>query len=109
LPHMRLGSLKYTYPSINRDSGSENGFSKKYYRKYQITPNAYATRGFDVAMDIILRNASAGNLYDSAMNNGSTSQVENKFNYSKKFMAGYYNESVYLLQYQEDLTIKELD
>ncbi|WOI24060.1 amino acid ABC transporter substrate-binding protein [Nonlabens ulvanivorans] len=109
LPHMRLGSLKYTYPSINRDFGSENGFSKKYYRKYQITPNAYATRGFDVVMDIILRNASAGNLYDSAMNNGSTSQVENKFNYSKKFMAGYYNESVYLLQYQEDLTIKELD
>lgn len=109
LPHMRLGSLKYTYPSINKDAGTENGFSKKYYRKYKISPNAYATRGFDVAMDIILRNASAGNLYDSAMNNGSTSQVENKFNYSKKFMAGYYNESVYLLQYNEDLTIKELD
>ncbi|GAK90985.1 N-acetylmuramoyl-L-alanine amidase AmiB precursor [Nonlabens ulvanivorans] len=109
LPHMRLGSLKYTYPSINKDAGTENGFSKKYYRKYIISPNAYATRGFDVAMDIILRNASAGNLYDSAMSNGSTSQVENKFNYSKKFMAGYYNESVYLLQYNEDLTIKELD
>nr|WP_262496668.1 LysM peptidoglycan-binding domain-containing protein [Nonlabens ulvanivorans] len=109
LPHMRLGSLKYTYPSINKDAGTENGFSKKYYRKYNISPNAYATRGFDVAMDIILRNASAGNLYDSAMSNGSTSQVENKFNYSKKFMAGYYNESVYLLQYNEDLTIKELD
>lgn len=109
LPHMRLGSLKYTYPSINRDAGSDNSFAKRYYSKYKISPNAYATRGFDVAMDLILRNASAGNLYDSAMNNGSTSQVENKFNYSKKFMAGYYNESVYLLQYQEDLTIKELD
>lgn len=108
LPHLRLGSLKYTYPSINRDAG-DNSFSRKYYGKYRISPSAYATRGFDVAMDLILRNASAGNLYESAMRNGSTEQVENKFNYSKKFMAGYYNESVYLLQYNEDLTIKEIN
>ncbi|MBF4985988.1 LysM peptidoglycan-binding domain-containing protein [Nonlabens mediterrranea] len=109
LPHMRLGALRYTYPSINRDTGSDNSFAKRYYKKYKISPNVYATRGFDVAMDLILRNASSGNLYDSAMRNGSTTQVENKFNYSKKFMAGYYNESVYLLQYSEDLTIKELE
>ncbi|EAS19120.1 LysM domain protein [Flavobacteria bacterium BBFL7] len=109
LPHMRLGALRYTYPSINRDTGSDNSFAKGYYKKYKISPNVYATRGFDVAMDLILRNASSGNLYDSAMRNGSTTQVENKFNYSKKFMAGYYNESVYLLQYSEDLTIKELE
>lgn len=109
LPHLRLGSLRYTYPSMNRDSGTSNSFSSKYYSKYRISPNAYATRGFDVAMDIILRNASANDLYESAINNGSTEQVENKFNYSKKFMAGYYNQSVYLLQYNADLSLKELN
>ncbi|MGJ8684722.1 MAG: LysM peptidoglycan-binding domain-containing protein [Nonlabens sp.] len=108
LPHLRLASLSYTYPSMNRNSSDNNSFEKTYYNKYRISPNSYATRGFDLAMDIILRNASAGNLYDSAMNNGSTEQVENKFNYSKKFLAGYYNESVYLLQYKEDLSIKEI-
>lgn len=109
LPHLRLGALKYTYPSINRDAGSDNSFAKKYYTKYRISPNVFATRGFDITMDVILRNASASDLYESAMINGSTEQVENKFNYNKKFMAGYYNESVYLLQYNEDLSIKELD
>jgi len=109
LPHLRLGALKYTYPSMNKDAERDNSFSKKYYSKYSISPNAYATRGFDVAMDLILRNASSANLYESAMRNGGTEQVENKFNYSKRFMAGYYNESVYLLQYNEDLSIKELN
>lgn len=109
LPHMRLGALKFTYPSMNRDVSTYNSFSKKYYSKYKISPNAYATRGFDIAMDIILRNASAIDLYESAMVNGSTEQVENKFNYNKKAMAGYYNESVYLLQYNEDLSLKELN
>ncbi|WP_438962779.1 LysM peptidoglycan-binding domain-containing protein [Nonlabens sp.] len=109
LPQLRLGALKYTYPSIYRDSGASNGFSNKYYSKYGISPNAFATRGFDVAMDIILRNASASDLYESVMKNGSTEYVENKFNYSKQIMQGYYNESVYLLQYHEDLSIKELN
>ena len=62
-----------------------------------------------MTLDIILRQASASDLYESAMRNGKTIMTENKFDYSKKFLAGYYNDAVYLLQYKKDLSIEELD
>ncbi|GAK96646.1 hypothetical protein JCM19294_955 [Nonlabens tegetincola] len=60
-------------------------------------------------MDVILRQASASDLFESAMRHGATTMVENKFDYRKKFLAGYYNEAVFLLQYQKDLSIKVID
>ncbi len=109
LPNPRLAGLKYTYPSMNNTGTDDNSFTRRYYKLYNISPNDFATRGFDVAMDVILRQASASDFYESVMRNGQTRMVENKFNYHKKFLAGYYNEAVYLLQFQEDLSIKELD
>ena len=72
-------------------------------------PNRFAVRGFDVTLDLILRQASSSDLYESAMRNGRTVMTENKFDYSKKSSSGFYNEAMYILQYQEDLSIKELD
>lgn len=109
LPNPRLASLKYTYPSMNKLNFENNSFTARYVKSYNISPNDYATRGFDVAMDAILRQASATDFYESVMRNGKTVMTGNKFNYLKKNIAGYHNEAVYLLQYQEDLSIKELD
>ncbi len=109
LSNIRLAQLNYIFPQIFKESDDTNSFIEKYYSKYQITPNSYATRGFDITLDIILRQASASDLYESAMKNGKTVMTENKFDYSKKFLAGFYNDAVYILQYQQDLSIKELD
>ncbi|QJP35976.1 LysM peptidoglycan-binding domain-containing protein [Nonlabens sp. Ci31] len=109
LSNTKLARLHYIFPRMFKESDDRNSFIEKYYSIYNITPNAYATRGFDVALDIIFRQASASDLYESALRNGKTVMTENKFDYSKKFFSGFYNDAIYILQYQEDLSIKELD
>jgi LysM repeat protein/ABC-type branched-subunit amino acid transport system substrate-binding protein len=109
LSSTKLARLNYIFPRMFKESDDSNSFIEKYYSIHNITPNAYATRGFDVALDIIFRQASASDLYDSARRNGKTVMTENKFDYSKKFLSGFYNDAFYILQYQEDLSIKELD
>lgn len=106
--NMGLAAVNYTFPKMNRNTSSENIFATQYFKKHGITPSEFATRGFDVAMDVILRQASAGDLYQSATRNGKTVMVENSFQYTKKFLAGYYNESAYILRYQPDLSIEEV-
>ncbi|MFT5925369.1 MAG: LysM repeat protein/ABC-type branched-subunit amino acid transport system substrate-binding protein [Rubritalea sp.] len=109
LSNTKLAQLNYIYPSIFKENNSTNSFIDTYYSIHNITPNAHATRGFDITLDVILRQASASGLYESAMKNGQTVMTENKFDYSKKFLAGFYNDAIYILQYQEDLSIKELN
>lgn len=109
LSNTKLAQLNYVFPRMFKESNISNSFIDTYYSINNITPNAYATRGFDVTLDVILRQASASDLYESAVKNGATVMTENKFDYSKKFLAGFYNEAIFILQYQEDLSIKELD
>lgn len=109
LSNSKLAQLNFVYPSMHKESEENNSFVNKYYSIHSITPSSYAVRGFDIALDLILRQASSSDLFDSAMKNGKTVMTENKFDYSKKFLSGYYNDAIYILQYQEDLSIKELD
>jgi ABC-type branched-subunit amino acid transport system substrate-binding protein len=109
LSNTKLARLNYIFPRMFKESDNKNSFIDTYYSIHNITPNAFATRGFDVTLDIILRQASASDLYESAMKNGQTVMTENKFDYSKEFLSGFYNDAAYILQYQKDLTIKELD
>jgi hypothetical protein len=104
-----LSNLKFHYPSVNRpyNADSPNGFIKQYKREYGIEPNKYAVRGFDLTLDILLRLASDEDLYIASSNDIETEYLENKFRYAKKLSGGYYNESVYILQYTPDLTIEE--
>lgn len=103
-----LSSLKFHYPSVNRNlSESNNGFVKKYERQYNSEPNKYAIRGFDLTMDILLRLASGEDLYKASGNDIETEYIENKFRYSKKLFGGYYNESAYIVKF-DDLKIVEV-
>ena len=104
-----LSKLKFHYPSYNLDydSDSSNSFVKRYQRVYGGLPSKYATRGFDLTMDILLRLATADNLYKAADNTMETRYVENKFRYSKKLFGGYYNEAVFIVKY-DDLKIVEV-
>lgn len=108
LSNTKLALLNYTYPGIQMDQGVKSAFSKRYESKYGITPNKYAIRGFDIGMDLILRQSVSSSLFKSADDYQCTEQTENKFSYKKKFMAGYENTAIYLLQVQEDLSLKDL-
>jgi hypothetical protein len=98
-----LSKLKFHYPSTNRGCDWEalNSFVSSYKRVWKTEPNKYATRGFDLTMDILLRLAIDEDLYKASTNDIETEYVENKFRYSKKMFGGYYNEATYIVKYDE--------
>lgn len=107
--NITLSKLNFHYPSPNRPINEEqpDTFVKAYQNKYYITPNRYAIRGFDLTMDVLLRLASANNLYDASSNDIETEYVENKFRYGKKMFGGYYNEAMYIVKF-DNLRIVEV-
>ena len=108
ISNYHLSNLEFHYPSVNKtiSVGSRNSFVKKYMNTYNVSPNKYAVRGFDLTLDLLLRLASEEDLYQASSSAIETEYIENKFRYSKKMFGGYYNEAVYIVKY-EDLTIVE--
>ncbi len=102
-----LVKLKLMYPSVSRDNLSQEGiaFENKFKKLNSVTPSDYATRGFDVTFDVMLRLMQNKSFEESA-NSVATQQFENKFEYYKKEGEGYANNGVYILYYDSDLTVK---
>jgi hypothetical protein len=103
-----LTKLKLMYPSITRENESHEAkiFEKEYRKKNKINPNTYATRGFDLTFDTMMR-LSQGKSYQETADSIATEQVDNKFEFYKKEGGGYANKGVYILYYDTDLIIKE--
>lgn len=103
-----LTKLKLMYPSITRENESLEAliFDNEYRKKNKILPSTYATRGFDVTFDTMMR-LSQGNTYHETVDVLATEQVNNKFEFYKKDGGGYTNKGIYILNYDTDLTIKE--
>jgi LysM repeat protein len=102
-----LIKLKLMYPSVTRES-DEAGvliFEKQYRQKNKVNPNTYATRGFDVTFDTMMRLVQ-GKTYQETADLMTTEQVDNKFQYYKKEDGGHANKGVYILYYDSDLTLK---
>ncbi len=106
----RLTKLKMTYPSLSRDNNSTNAkiFENSFKRKNKILPSLYATRGFDITFDTMLR-LSQNKSYEQTIIDSSSELVESKFDYQKKISGGYINKGLFILQYNQDLTITEAE
>jgi LysM repeat protein len=106
----RLTILKLLYPSLTRENSSPESvlFETDYKKKNKILPNQFATRGFDITFDTMLR-LSQGKTFAESVNEDKTEQLESKFEYAKKDSEGYINKGVYILEYQEDLTVKPVN
>lgn len=104
----RLTKLKMTFPSQTRDNDSPGAaiFEKNFRRANKIYPNQFATRGFDVTFDVLMRMAQEKPLQET-LNDAATEQVENKFDYTLSPDGGYTNKGIYILYYDTDLTVKE--
>ena len=102
-----LIKLKLMYPSIYRENESAEAlvFKNEYRKKNKVFPNTYATRGFDVTFDTMMRISQDKTFLDCA-NTIITEQVDNRFDYTKKEDGGYTNKGVFILYYDSDLTIK---
>lgn len=103
-----LTKLHLMYPSITRKNESPEAkiFEKEYRKENKILPSTYATRGFDVTFDTMMR-LSQDKSYQETADSIATEQVDNKFEYYKKPGGGYTNKGIYILYYDTDLTIKE--
>lgn len=103
-----LIKLKLMYPSMNRENESPEAlqFEKEFRNKNKIFPSAFATRGFDITFDTMMR-LSQDKTYQETANSIATEQVDNKFEFYKKEDGGYTNKGIYILYYDTDLTIKE--
>ena len=104
----RLTSLNMMYPSLIRENLSEEAvnFDNSFKKANNILPSQYAIRGFDVTFDTMLRMSQSKGFNKSAVED-KTQGIESKFEYTPKKSEGYINHGVYILQYNEDLTIKE--
>jgi LysM repeat protein len=103
-----LVKLKLMYPSMTRENISSEAlvFEKEYKKKNKIAPSAFATRGFDITFDTMMR-LSQDKTFQETVATIATEQVDNKFEYYKKEGGGYTNKGVYIVYYDTDLTIKE--
>jgi LysM repeat protein len=106
----RLTKLKMAYPSATKDNDTVEAqqFEMAYKKKNRLFPNQYAVRGFDVTFDTLLR-LCQNKPFQESMDNDATEQVESKFDYAKKISGGYANNGIYILYYDEDLTIKQVE
>ncbi|WP_047547896.1 LysM peptidoglycan-binding domain-containing protein [Psychroserpens sp. Hel_I_66] len=111
ISNYHLSNLKFHYPSVNKTadiSSSTNSFIRDYRRVYNVSPNKYAVRGFDLTLDLLLRLSSEDDLYKASPSDIETEYVENKFRYTKKQFGGYFNEAVYVVKY-DNLIIVEAE
>ncbi|WP_229797179.1 LysM peptidoglycan-binding domain-containing protein [Arenibacter certesii] len=106
--YSHMSNLRFTYPSASRRVSS-NSFTKAYSARFGAEPDEYAIRGFDIAYDLLLKIAYKNNLIDASKLIGGTEYIGNKFNYTKNFTSGYFNDAVYILEFQnmEVVELKE--
>ena len=105
-----LAQLNFTFPTISKmNNDNENrSFINAYQKKYNETPSSFATRGFDLTMDAVLRISTSETLYHSAREVPLTQYVENKFSYKKSLLGGFQNNAVFLVKY-DGLNIVEVE
>ena len=102
-----LAKLNLLYPSLARENDTHEAqiFEKKYKEANKVFPNQYATRGFDITFDALLR-LSQEKSFAETLENNITQQVENKFDYEKKNGKAYINDGFYILYFDNDLSVK---
>ncbi len=106
--NQHLGRLNFHYPSVDKEFGttSSDEFIENYKEEFDMIPNQYVIRGYDLTMDVLLRLASSKDLYESfEKHRGFTEYHENKFHYSSKPNGGFYNDAVYIMTLDEELNL----
>ena len=106
----KLAKLGFTYTSdvlIDENSPAVQLFNKQYLRKNHTLPSYYATKGFDIIYDTAIRLASGRGL-KSTFKQGISYRVESKFDYSRMLFDTSYNQGVFVIQYNPDLTLTRL-
>lgn len=106
ISNSHLSNLNFTYPSVFREVGND-GFTRRYKKRFGDSPDRYAVRGFDITYDLLLKLAYKNNLIEVSKLIGETAYSGNKFSYEKEFASGYFNQASFIMMYDE-MRIKEV-
>ncbi|WP_228455069.1 LysM peptidoglycan-binding domain-containing protein [Polaribacter haliotis] len=109
--NFKLAKIGFTYVSdefVREDSFKSINFNNKYLEKNGVLPSYYATRGFDVTYDVLMRLASGKSL-KSTFDEGYSYRVESKFDYTNKLFKITENKGLFIVKYNPDLTLTRID
>ena len=110
IDNRKLAAINFTYVSdsyVDESSTSTKVFNKQYYNKNNALPSFYATKGFDITYDILIRLAS-GDKLKSTFKEGASFRVETKFDYNNKLFGVSENKGLFIVQYNKDLSLTRL-
>ena len=107
----KLAQLEFVYVTdayVDESSLAARVFNNQYMQKNKALPSYYATRGFDVTYDVVMRLASGNDLYDT-FKDGVSYRVESKFDFDKRLFGISQNRGLFLLEFQPDLSLKRIE
>jgi len=106
----KLAQLGFTFVSdeyVREDSFKAMTFNRKYLSKNGALPSFFATKGFDITYDILMRLASGKGL-KATFDDGFSYRVESKFDYTDKVMQATQNKGLFMVKYNSDLTLTRI-
>ncbi len=103
----KLAKLGFTF--VSEDFYEVNApmstlFNQQYKEKNYTLPSYYATKGFDITYDILIRLASGKSL-ETTFKEGASQRVETRFDFREDAQE---NKGLYIIQYNKDLTLNKL-
>ncbi len=110
IDNLKLARINFTYVSdeyVDEESPITKVFNKQYLNKNMVLPSDYATKGFDITYDILIRLAS-GKKLKSTFKSGASYRVESKFDYQTKLFGITENKGLFIVKYNKDLSLTRL-
>jgi LysM repeat protein len=110
IDNTRLAQVGFTF--VTEEYGTlevvkTTAFDKKYAAKNGALPSSYATRGFDITYDVLMRLASGESL-KKTFKEGASYRVESKFDYTDKAADYKQNKGLFIVKYNPDLTLTRI-
>jgi LysM repeat protein len=107
IDNQKLAKLGFTYVSDDFDDANSQStkiFNKQYLQKNNTLPSFYATKGFDITYDVLIRLAS-GKKLKRTYREGVSHRVDTKFDFRENSTD---NKGLFIIQYNKDLTLTKL-
>ena len=106
IDNQHLSALKFTFPTFYKNT-RPSLFTRAFERKFGSFPDAFAVRGFDLTMDLVLKMAYPQGIRAAQSKMGPTWYVDHVFHYSPLFsldttrVSGFYNQASFIMSYEQ--------
>jgi len=110
IDNQRLAQIGFTFVTdtfVDENSFATQLFNQQYQEKNNTFPSYFATKGFDITYDVLMRLAS-GNPLKSTFKKGVSYRVESKFDFDKSLFKPTKNKGLFIVKYNPDLTLTRL-